>query len=74
MIKKLIKTYHKIYNISKLQLIEKIMGEENFFREEITCFDDGRVEAGIKRLQSDYTKICEDINFWLCKFSCGIPI
>lgn len=63
MIKKLIKTYHKIYNISKLQIIERIMGEENFFREEVTCFDDGRVEAGIKRLQEDYAKIGEDIKF-----------
>lgn len=63
MIKKLIKTYHKIYNISKLQVIERIMGEENFFREEVTCFDDGRVEAGIKRLQADYAKISEDIKF-----------
>ncbi|MCI7056121.1 MAG: hypothetical protein MR959_04430 [Selenomonas bovis] len=63
MIKKLIQTYHKIYNISKLQIIERIMGEENFFREEVTCFDDGRVEAGIRRLQKDYAKISEDIKF-----------
>ncbi len=63
MLKKLIQAYHKANNVSRLKVIEKIMSDENFFREEITCFDDGRVEAGVIKLQKDYNDVCTEMKF-----------
>lgn len=63
MLKTLIKTYHKVNNVSRLKVIEKIMGDENFFREEINCFDDGRIESSVKQMQASYDAICTEIKF-----------
>ena len=63
MIKTLIKTYHTIHNKSKLKLIEELLGNENYFRQEVNFFDDGRVAAGINRINEDYKKLLTEIEF-----------
>lgn len=61
MIKKLIQAYHWIYNKSELRVIEKIMGDENYFRQEITFFDDGRVAAAVENIKRDHARLEQDI-------------
>lgn len=63
MIKSLIAAYYKVFNKSKLKIRERFSGEENFFRREVTYYDDGRIAAGIKQMQEDYAKIAEEITF-----------
>ena len=60
---KLIQEYHLIYNKSRLKAVEALLGDENFFREECTFFDDGRVNTGIDRIKEDYKKIATEIEF-----------
>ena len=62
MIKELIKAYHRVYNISRLKVIEELMGKEDFFRAEVACFDDGRVASLINRMKDDYEKIITEID------------
>ncbi|WP_303816644.1 hypothetical protein [Selenomonas ruminantium] len=60
---KLIQAYHLIYNKSRLKAVEALLGDENFFREECTFFDDGRVKSGIDRIKGDYQKLVTEIDF-----------
>ncbi|WP_415941521.1 hypothetical protein [Mitsuokella multacida] len=59
----LIKAYNLFYNKSRLKTVEALLGDENFFREECTFFDDGRVKSAIDRIKSDYEKISNEISF-----------
>ena len=43
--------------------MEALLGDENFFREECTFFDDGRVKSAIDRIKKDYEKISTEISF-----------
>jgi predicted Zn-dependent protease len=59
----LIKAYNLFYNKSRLKTVEALLGDENFFREECTFFDDGRVKSAIDRIKKDYEKISTEISF-----------
>lgn len=59
----LIKAYNLFYNKSRLKTVEALLGDENFFREECTFFDDGRVKSAIDRIKKDYEKISTEILF-----------
>lgn len=63
MIKTLIKAYHTVFNKGKLAVIESFSEEENFFRNEVAFFDNGRVASGIERLKADYAAIEAEIKF-----------
>lgn len=63
MIKALIKAYNTVQNKSKLKLIERMMGNENYFRDEIIFYDEGRVISGIIHIKNDLKKIDTEIEF-----------
>lgn len=59
----LIKAYNLIYNKSRLKTVEALIGDENFFREECTFFDDGRIKSAVVRMKNDYDKISNEISY-----------
>ena len=63
MIKTLIKAYHTICNKGRLATIEAFANEENFFRNEVSFFDDGRVISGIEAIKMDYAALQTEIKF-----------
>ena len=66
MIENLIKGWHTLNNKSRIKLIESMLGDENFFRHEVSFFDEGRVISGIKQMENDYKKIATEIDFIKC--------
>lgn len=63
MIKTLIKTYHTVFTKGQLAVIEAFSKEENFFRNEVAFFDNGRVASGIEALKKDYADLQTEIEF-----------
>ena len=63
LIESLIKGYHTLNTKSRMQFIEKVLGDGNFFRQEMTFFDDGKVTSEIDKMQENYRKISTEIDF-----------
>lgn len=63
MIESLIKGWHTLNNKSRITLIESMLGDENFFRHEVSFFDEGRITSGIMEMENDYKKISTEIDF-----------